>query len=99
MRNSIHVLNIQKTKLASFLNVIDNGLQTKAVINKIRPHLADPELSDEDLIDYVNQAGTAHEERTTKLKMASHKSQKVSALNYAKEENDLPEKKKGKATT
>ena len=38
---------------AAFLNVIDNGLQTEAVINKIRPHLADPELSDEDLMDYV----------------------------------------------
>ena len=28
--------------------------------------------------------------------MASHTSEKVNALNYAKDENDLPEKKSGK---
>ena len=65
-------------------------------MNKIRPHLADSELSDEDLMGYVNQAVTAQEERETKLKMASHKSGKVNVLNYTKDENDLPEMKSGK---
>ena len=78
------------------MNVIDNSLQSEAVMNKIRPHLADPELSDDDLMDYVNQAVTAQEERETKLKMASHKSGKVNAHNYTKDENDLPKKKSGK---
>ena len=63
-------------------------------MNKIRHHLADPELSDEALMDYVNQAVTAQEERKTKLKIASHKSGKVNALNYAKDENDVTEKKR-----
>ena len=47
-------------------------------------------------MNYVNQAVTAQGERETKLKMVSHKSGKVNALNYAKDENDLPEKKSEK---
>ena len=71
MRNLIRVLSIQKIEF-----------KQPFWMNKIGPHLADPELSDEDLMDYVNQAvTTAQEARETKFKMARHKSGKVNALN------------------
>ena len=90
---------------ALFLHVVETGLQEESVRTKLRPLLEKPAVTDEELMEKINQIMSVEMERQNKMGAAGKKGPRVSQVRTTPSTDDLapghpsqePQKKNAKS--